>query len=84
MHQAALLGEGLEDARAFGWDVQGRRDGAKHDWSKMVAAVQDHISSLNFGYRVSLREKNVEYKNALGAFVDAHTLSLTDKKGKAT
>lgn len=33
-------------------------------------------------YRVQLREKGVDYKNALGAFVDPHTLELTDKKGK--
>jgi thioredoxin reductase (NADPH) len=57
---------------------------AAHDWGKMVSAVQDHISSLNFGYRVALREKGVEYRNALGAFTGPHALALTDKKGKVT
>jgi thioredoxin reductase (NADPH) len=80
MHTAAILGESVEDAKAYGWNLgEGK---ATHDWGKMVGAVQDHISSLNFGYRVALREKGVEYKNALGAFKDAHTLELTDKKGK--
>lgn len=81
MHQAALLGSSVEDAKSFGWEITGEGK-VKHDWSKMVTGVQDHISSLNFGYRVALKEKNVEYKNALGAFKDAHTLELTDKRGK--
>lgn len=52
----------------------------------MVSSVQDHISSLNFGYRVALREKGVKYENALASFVDGspHTLELKDKKGKVT
>ena len=83
MHNATLLGEALEDARAYGWALP-PREALTHDWAKMVGAVQDHISSLNFGYRVALREKAVEYKNALGAFKDAHTLVLTDKKGKTS
>jgi len=49
---------------------------------KMVNAVQDHIGSLNWGYRVSLRENKVEYLNAYGAFVDPHTLDCTDRAGK--
>lgn len=42
MHQAALLGEQLNDAKAFGWSVD--REGSTHDWEKMVAGVQDHIA----------------------------------------
>jgi thioredoxin reductase (NADPH) len=79
MHTAALLGESLHDAEAYGWDVNVK---ATHDWAKLTTGVQDHISSLNFGYRVQLREKAVEYKNALGSFIDPHTVELTDKKGK--
>merc|ERR1712232_948222 len=44
--------------------------------------VQNHIKGLNFKYRVNLREKNVTYLNKLGKFKDAHTLELTDKKGR--
>lgn len=50
----------------------------------MVTGIQDHIRSLNFGYRVQLRQKGVTYKNALAKFVDPHTLELTDKKGKTS
>jgi thioredoxin/glutathione reductase (selenoprotein) len=79
MHQAALLGESLRDAEKYGWGVPEK---VPHDWEKMVNAVQDHIGSLNWGYRVSLRENKVEYLNAYGAFVDPHTLDCTDRAGK--
>ena len=57
MHNAALLGEVLHaDAPAFGWVLPGEgAAGLKHDWAKLVSSVQDHIASLNFNYRVSLR-----------------------------
>ena len=53
MHNASLLGEALHDAADFGWSVDAAA--TTHDWAKLVTGVQDHISSLNFGYRVSLR-----------------------------
>ena len=50
---------------------------ATHDWEKLVTAVQNHIGSLNWGYRVQLREKRVTYLNAYAQFVDEHTLKVT-------
>ena len=79
MHQAALLGEGMHDAPSFGWAA--RKKPPKHSWPALVEAVQNHIKSLNFKYRVQLREKNVKYLNALGAFVDENTVELTDSQG---
>lgn len=79
MHQAALLGEAMKDAPSFGWEVAA---GTPHNWDVMVRSVQDYIASLNWNYRVSLREAGVEYKNTYGTFVDAHTIECTDKKGK--
>lgn len=100
MHNAALLGEAIEDAQSYGWSFgnasssssnvgsdadNGSNTSSKtHTWEKMVEAVNDHIYGLNFGYTSALRTKGVEYKNALGTFVDPHTLELTDKKGKKT
>lgn len=81
MHNAALLGEGLADARAFGWQLP---EGPTHDWDALVSAVHDHIAGLNFGYGVALREKGAVYKNALGTFKDPHTIELKDKKGRLT
>ena len=54
----------------------------QHNWQVMRDHVQNYIHSLNFKYRVALREKNVTYLNQLGTFRDAHTLDVIDKKGK--
>jgi thioredoxin/glutathione reductase (selenoprotein) len=81
MHRAAQLKEALLDADAYGWGVPAQPE---HDWGKMVNSVQDHIASLNFGYRTELRSANVTYINALATFDDEHTVVLTDKKGMAT
>jgi len=78
MHQSALLGEAINDSREYGWKVE---EGTQHDWGKMVGAIQDHVRSLNWGYKVQLREKKVKYYNKLASFVDKHTLKLTDKSG---
>lgn len=52
--------------------------------SVALLVITSRRRSLNFGYRVALRDKGVEYKNALGAFKDPHTIELTDKKGKTS
>lgn len=79
MHQAALLGQALKDSRNYGWKVE---DSVKHDWEKMTESVQNHIGSLNWGYRVALREKKVVYENAYGKFVGPHKIMATNNKGK--
>lgn len=82
MHTAALMAEYGHDGKFFGWeDVTGSR---KFSWPKLVEGVQNHIASINFGYKVQLREKSVTYRNELGTFVDAHTLECTNKQGKRT
>lgn len=80
MHQAALLGESIHDAKSYGWKLP--EEAPKHDWLTMVDNVQDYIHALNFGYKVALRDKKVKYLNAYGTFVDAHTMKTVDKKGK--
>ena len=47
-----------------------------------MTSVGEHIGSLNWGYRVALRDASVKYINARGQFTGPHTLSCTDKKGK--
>nr|XP_055184378.1 thioredoxin reductase 1, cytoplasmic isoform X3 [Nyctereutes procyonoides] len=79
MHQAALLGQALQDSRNYGWSTE---ETVKHDWDKMTEAVQNHIGSLNWGYRVALREKKVTYENAYGQFVGPHRIKATNNKGK--
>lgn len=80
MHQAALLGEAVKDAKSFGWEVEKKE--VNHNWTKMVEEVQNHIGGLNWGYRVALREKEVTYLNEFAEFVDEHKLKTVNKKGK--
>ena len=35
----------------------------------MKEGVQDHIGSLNWGYRTALRSNGVQYLNEFGSFV---------------
>jgi len=46
--------------------------------------VQNYVKSLNFKYRVALREAGVSYLNKLGTFSGANSMTLTDKKGKTS
>merc|ERR1719348_1939899 len=80
MHQAALLGEAVKDAASFGWQVDKAK--VNHDWGKMVEEIQNHVGGLNWGYRVALREKSVDYLNEYAQFVDGNTLRTVNKKGK--
>lgn len=84
MHTAALINESLHaDTKPFG--IVNEMNGSssiQHSWETMRENVQNYIRGLNFKYRVNLRENEVTYFNKLGRFVDAHTLELTDKKGK--
>ncbi|XP_078597168.1 thioredoxin reductase 1, cytoplasmic-like [Branchiostoma floridae x Branchiostoma japonicum] len=79
MHQAALLGHSIEDSRKFGWEVP---EEVKHNWHTMKEAIQNYIGSLNWGYRVALRDKGVKYENAYAEFVDPHTIKTVNRRGK--
>uniref|UniRef100_A0A8D2LTJ1 Thioredoxin reductase 2 n=1 Tax=Varanus komodoensis TaxID=61221 RepID=A0A8D2LTJ1_VARKO len=79
MHQAALLGSALRDARHYGWHMPYP---AKHDWSTLAKAVQNHVKSLNWGHRVQLQDKKVKYFNLKGSFLDERTIRGSAKGGK--
>ncbi|XP_069793536.1 thioredoxin reductase 3 [Narcine bancroftii] len=81
MHQAALLGESLKDSHMFGWEFG---DTVQHNWTKMKEAIQNYIGSLNWGYRVALRDKKVTYHNSYAEFVEPHKIKATSKRGKVT
>lgn len=80
MHRASILGEHISDAKKFGWQIP--EGDITMDWVKLKNAVQEHIGSLNWGYRVQLREKSVQYFNSYGRFIDTHTIQAEDKKGR--
>ncbi|XP_014665435.1 PREDICTED: thioredoxin reductase 2, mitochondrial-like isoform X2 [Priapulus caudatus] len=81
MHHASLLGEAVKGAAKYGWDVPQE---TKHSWEVLVGGVQNHLRSLNWGHRVALKDKSVDYLNAYGTFVDAHTIKATTRSGKET
>ncbi|XP_022188668.2 thioredoxin reductase 1, mitochondrial isoform X2 [Nilaparvata lugens] len=78
-HQAALLGEAIEDSKFYGWE---HADKPKHNWETLKSAVNDHIKSVNWVTRVELRDKKVQYLNALASFVDPHTVKGVTKANK--
>lgn len=80
MHQAALLGEAVHDAAFYGWQVPDPKT-IHNDWSALKTAVQNHVKSVNWVTRVELRNKKVEYVNALGYFKDSHTIAGISKNG---
>ncbi|XP_004449156.1 thioredoxin reductase 3 [Dasypus novemcinctus] len=81
MHQAALLGQALRDSRKFGWEYSQQ---VKHNWETMTEAIQNYIGSLNWSYRLSLRERSVTYINAYGEFIEPHKIKATNRKGQET
>ncbi|RVE72410.1 hypothetical protein OJAV_G00042770 [Oryzias javanicus] len=81
MHQTAMLGTAMEDARKFGWEFD---ENVKHNWETMKTAVNNYIGSLNWGYRVALKDKNVNYVNAYAEFLEPHKIKATNKRKKET
>ncbi|XP_061622561.1 thioredoxin reductase 2, tandem duplicate 2 [Phyllopteryx taeniolatus] len=79
MHQAALLGTAVRDAKKYGWQLS---EPISHDWVIMAEAVQNHVRSLNWGHRVQLQDKKVKYLNMRGSLVDEHTVKAITKAGK--
>uniref|UniRef100_A0AAQ5XDE4 Thioredoxin-disulfide reductase n=1 Tax=Amphiprion ocellaris TaxID=80972 RepID=A0AAQ5XDE4_AMPOC len=71
MHQTAMLATAMQDARKFGWEFD---ETVKHNWETMKTAVNNYIGSLNWGYRVALRDKNVNYVNAYAEFIEPHKI----------
>jgi len=79
MHQGALLGESIKDAKQYGWDTP---ENPSHEWSVLTDAVQNYIRSLNWGHRVQLKTKSVQYFNGKGTFLDRNTIKATMRNGK--
>lgn len=70
----------MEDMGDFGWKGLDNEQ-LSHKWEDMIEAVDNYIRSLNFGYKVDLRKKGVEYLNKLASFKDPHTLECVGKDG---
>lgn len=79
MHQASLLGGAIADAQSYGWNVP---QNVHHSWELLCDAVQKHIKSLNWGHRVQLKDKSVDYFNAKGSFINSNTIRVLMPNGK--
>ncbi|KOO26048.1 thioredoxin reductase mitochondrial [Chrysochromulina tobinii] len=87
MHRAAQLRQILEDdAPTYGYQLDGldgfATDGVEHDWPTLVGAVQQHVKSLNFGYRTALSDAGVTYVNARGTLAGGHNVHLAPSSPK--
>jgi len=82
-----------KDTKHFGIDVtngvagdtdmeDSKEPETQFKWDNMKDNIQNYIKSLNFKYRVNLREKSVTYLNKLATFKDNHTIECVDKKGR--
>lgn len=86
-HQAAIIGHLMKhDAYYFGWSLRGHSSFPKpHDfdisWKRCRDNVQEHIRVLNEGYDTGLAAAHVQYINAFGTFIDAHTVRATSADG---
>lgn len=79
MHFAAATGHLRADMQEMGWDVSLEQT---HDWGKMVTNVNTYVKSLNWGYKKALIKAGVKIFPMLATIKDAHTIHLTDNKGK--
>lgn len=78
LHFAALSGSMKRDMVEAGWEIDSN---AKHSWAKMIENVNNHVKSLNWGYKKMLKESNIKLFPRLARLVDAHTIELDDGKG---
>ena len=74
MWTAAGLGEALEDARDYGWDlgVNG------HDWARLRTGRDAYVQRLNAIYAANLERKKVDWFRDTARFVDARTIAVGD------
>uniref|UniRef100_A0A1A9ZSF4 Thioredoxin-disulfide reductase n=1 Tax=Glossina pallidipes TaxID=7398 RepID=A0A1A9ZSF4_GLOPL len=78
MHQAALLGNAIEDAPHFGWNVP---KNYAINWKNLVTEIQNNIKATNWLVKVEMRAKNMTYFNGIGSFIDQNTIRVRRANG---
>jgi len=68
----ASLAHALDDARAYGFDVDKRG----FDWQHLVHKRDQYISGINNWYHTYLADSNIDEIPGFGKLVDAHTLDV--------
>jgi len=79
MHYAGILSEARHDMKNQGWNIN---LDDKPQWEPMVQNIQQHIKSLNWGFKADLIKAKAKYFNEYASFVDAHTLELKKANGQ--
>ncbi|MEK9754541.1 MAG: glutathione-disulfide reductase, partial [Rhodospirillaceae bacterium] len=72
----AHFAEHFEDARGYGWSV----DGVAFDWNKLVAAKEAELDRLERIYHRILRDAGVEEINGTGRIGDPHTVEVEGRR----
>eukprot|EP01130_Rhizamoeba_saxonica_P016219 TRINITY_DN7455_c0_g1_i1.p1 TRINITY_DN7455_c0_g1~~TRINITY_DN7455_c0_g1_i1.p1 ORF type:complete len:510 (+),score=125.90 TRINITY_DN7455_c0_g1_i1:266-1795(+) len=81
-HQASIVGETIKESHNYGWNIDSSNSDISNDWSTLAGNIQQHIKSLNFGYRSQLKKNfDVDYMNKLAKFIDNNTLEVKNRKG---
>jgi len=78
MHYAGILSEARADMAQMGWEIDQNQ---RADWTKMVKHINQHIRSLNWGFKAELMKAKAKYFNEYASFIDAHTLELKKANG---
>ncbi|KAI0988667.1 hypothetical protein GJ496_011538 [Pomphorhynchus laevis] len=81
LHQATLIGKHIKRSSYYGYKTE-YNGKPRADWNFLISAVQNHVKSLNFGYRVQLRKYNIQYENAKAKLLGKHEIELTNMKTK--
>lgn len=77
-HIGAQVKENSEMLKDYGWKVDGKEEHKhEHEWTTLRDNVQNHIKSINFGYKSKLKELDIDYINAKAIFEDDKHVSFT-------
>jgi glutathione reductase (NADPH) len=73
---ASHFHEDFEDARNFGWSVEG----ARFDWPALIANKDKEIDRLNGIYKKLLAESGVALTETRAVLVDPHTVEMAGRR----
>src|SRR5258706_13729607 len=73
---AAHYAEDLEDARGFGWSVEG----AAFSWPALIASKDREIARLSRGYTDGFASRGIAVVEGTAKLADAHTLEVGGRR----
>lgn len=76
MWNAANLGQAMEFARDYGYQVEP----GELDWGRLKVKRDNHIAGINEWYETYLADSNIEHINGLARFVDRHTIEVDGER----